>query len=89
MFSDDLGFNPFDKTCSVNAGGHSSRGGSRQRFLESFGINHTFCYNGDPRKKISSMNHSGFLNDALTANLEKNSDVYFYINGGRKMYAIN
>ena len=89
MFSDDLGFNPFDKTCSVNAGGHSSRGGSRQIFLESFGINHTFCYNGDHRKKISSMNHSGFFNDALTANLEKNSDVYFYINGGRKMYAIN
>ena len=89
MFSDDLGFNPFDKTCSVRAGGHSSRGGSRQRFLESFGINHIFCYNGDPRKKISSMNHAGFLNDALTANIDNNSDVYFYINGGRKLYAIN
>jgi len=35
------------------------------------------------------MAHTGFLDDALTANLEKGSDVYFYINGGRKMYAIN
>ena len=89
MFSDDLGFNPFDKTCSVNAGGHSSRGGSRQRFLDSFGINHIFCYNGDPRKKISSMKHTDKLLEATDANIEKNSDVYFYINGGRKMYAIN
>ena len=89
MFSDNIGFNPFDKTCSVNAGGHSSPGGSRSKFLESFGIDHIFCYNGNPRKKISSMAHTGFLGDALTANVDNSSDVYFYINGGRKMYAIN
>jgi len=84
MFSDDLGFNPFDKN-NYNA----PAVGLRNKFLDSFGINHIFCYNGDPRKKISSMSHTGFLDDALTANLEKSSDVYFYINGGRKMYAIN
>lgn len=89
MFSDDLGFNPFDKTCSVHAGGHSSRGGSRKRFLDSFGISHIFCYNGNPRKKISSMSHTSDLNNAVYANVDNNSDVYFYINGGRKMYAIN
>lgn len=89
MFSENIGFNPFDKTCSVNAGGHSSRGGSRSKFLDSFGIDHIFCYNGNPRKKISNMAHTGFLGDALTANIDNNSDVYFYINGGRKMYAIN
>ena len=86
MFSDNIGFNPFDKNNNVNAGGNAH---NRGRFLNSFNQNHIYAYNGDPRKKISSMNHTGFLDDALTANVEKNSDVYFYINGGRKMYAIN
>lgn len=85
MFSDNIGFNPFDKNNSVHAGGYAQ---NRQRFLSSFNQNHIFCYNGNPRKKISSMSHTGFLDDALTANVD-NSDVYFYINGGRKMYAIN
>lgn len=85
MFSDNLGFNPFDKNNNVYAGGYAQ---NRQRFLSSFNQNHIFCYNGNPRKKISSMSHTGFLDDALTANVD-NSDVYFYINGGRKMYAIN
>jgi len=86
MFSDNIGFNPFDKNNNVHAGGNAH---NRGRFLNSFNQNHIYAYNGDPRKKISSMNHTGFLDDALTANVEKNSDVYFYINGGRKMYAIN
>ena len=84
MFSDDLGFNPFDKT-----NGNNSCVYPRKKFLDSFGIDHIFCYNGNPRKKISSMNHTGFLDDAIEANAHNNSDVYFYINGGRKMYAIN
>jgi len=86
MFSDDLGFNPFDKNNNVNASGNAH---NRGRFLNSFNQNHIYAYNGDPRKKISSMNHTGFLDDVLTANVVNNSDVYFYINGGRKMYAIN
>ena len=94
MFSDDLGFNPFDKDNNINArtakgvDGYYDPKFWRQKFLDSFGVNHIFCYNGNPRKKISSMSHTGFLDDALTANID-NSDVYFYINGGRKMYAIN
>jgi hypothetical protein len=88
MFSDNLGFNPFDKSCSVNAGGHSAPGGSRRKFLESFRQNHIFVYNGNPRKKISSMNHTNDIDDALQANVNNHSDVYFYVNGGRKMYAI-
>jgi hypothetical protein len=86
MFSDNIGFNPFDKHNSVHANGYAQ---DRQRFLSSFNQSHIFCYNGNPRKKISSMSHTGFLDDALTANVQNNSDVYFYINGGRKMYAIN
>jgi hypothetical protein len=82
MFSDNLGFNPFDK----NNSGRSCP--ERQRFLSSFKQNHIYVYNGNPRKKISSMNHTNDLNDALQANVNNHSDVYFYVNGGRKMYAI-
>ena len=84
FFGDHLGFNPFDKNNYNN-----SPVGLRNRFLDSFGVNHIFCYNDDPRKKISNMNHTGFLDDALNANANNNSDVYFYVNGGRKLYAIN
>ena len=84
MFTDDLGFNPFDK--KLNTAKFFSK---REKFLNSFGLKHIFCYNGNPRKKISSMNHTGNINDSITANNTNNSDVYFYINGGRKMYAIN
>ena len=35
------------------------------------------------------MEHTDKLVNATDANLGNNSDVYFYINGGRKMYAIN
>ena len=86
MFSDDLGFNPFEKAHSPHA---KMYGKSREKFLNSFDIDHIFCYNGDPRKKISSMKHTNKLLEANDANVGKNSDVYFYINGGRKMYAIN
>ena len=83
MFSDNLGFNPFDK----NNGVHSDKN-DRFKFLNSFKQNHIFVYNGNPRKKISSMNHTNDLEDALKANISNHSDVYFYVNGGRKMYAI-
>jgi hypothetical protein len=81
MFSDNLGFNPFDKS---NA---SSLRDSKE-FLDSFKQNHIFVYNGNPRKKISSMNHTDRLTEALNANRDSGSDVYFYVNGGRKIYAI-
>lgn len=85
MFSDNLGFNPFDKKNNVYANGCAS---DRERFLASFRQNHIFVYNGNPRKKISSMNHTDNLNEATGANIDNHSDVYFYVNGGRKIYAI-
>jgi hypothetical protein len=89
MFSDDLGFNPFDKNNS-NAGKKHVNSWTRLRdkFLDSFNQNHIFAYNGNPRKKISSMNHTNDLIEALEANVKNHSDVYFYVNGGRKLYAI-
>lgn len=84
MFSDDLGFNPFDDKRPTKQ--YTQK---RQKFLDSFGIKHIFCYNGNPRKKVSSMNHTGDLADAIQANNTKDSDVYFYVNGGRKLFAID
>lgn len=86
MFSDDIGFNPFDKNNSIDI---SVNAQNRERFLRSFNQQHIFCYNGDPRKKISSMKHTNDIHEALDGNIANNSDVYFYVNGGRKMYAIN
>ena len=85
MFSDNLGFNPFDKDNNPAPGDR----GVRDTFLNSFKQKHIFCYNGNPRKKISSMNHTYDLQEALTANADNSADVYFYVNGGRKLYAIN
>lgn len=85
MFNDTLGFNPFSNDNSTYANGHASE---RNRFLASFKQNNIFCYNGNPRKKISNMNHTNDINEALDANLNNHSDVYFYVNGGRKLYAI-
>lgn len=82
MFSSDLGFNPFDKSNQVFGSS------DRERFLDSFHQQHIYCYNGNPRKKISSMNHTSDIREAISANAMNNSDVYFYVNGGRKMYAI-
>ena len=84
-FSNTLSFNPFDKNNNLYANGYASE---RCRFLNSFNQNHIFTYNGNPRKKISSMNHTTDPNEALEANLNNHSDVYFYVNGGRKLYAI-
>ena len=89
MFSDELGFNPFDKSNSNTGKQHvNSWTRLRDNFLDSFKQNHIFVYNGNPRKKISSMNHTGVLDEALQANINNHSDVYFYVNGGRKLYAI-
>lgn len=82
MFSDNLGFNPFDQKTLV-----PYKAGSK-KFLDSFKQKHIFVYNGNPRKKISSMNHTDRLDEALKANQKAGSDVYFYVNGGRKIYAI-
>jgi hypothetical protein len=34
------------------------------------------------------MNHTNDLNEMLDANVNNHSDAYFYVNGGRKLYAI-
>ena len=89
MFSDKLTFNPFDKNNSDAGKQHvNSWTRLRDNFLDSFKQNHIFVYNGNPRKKISSMNHTNDFYDALRANVEDRRDVYFYVNGGRKLYAI-
>ena len=85
MFNDTLGFNPFSNDNNAYANAHASE---RHRFLSSFKQNNIFCYNGNPRKKISNMNHTNTLDEAINANITNNSDVYFYVNGGRKLYAI-
>lgn len=61
------------------------------KFLKSLGSSHTFCYNGDPRKKISNMVHVYDVNQAVLYNIHSpsvsitgKSDVYFYVNGVRK-----
>ena len=82
-FSSDLGFNPFDK--NKDAGISLSK---MVNFFDSFSQTHIFCHNGNPRKKISSMQHTSHLNEVIAAN-NKGSDAYFYVNGGRKQYAIN
>lgn len=89
MFSDQLAFNPFDKN-NDNAGKRhvNSWGRLQKQFLDSFEQNHIYVYNGNPRKKISSMSHTSDLQEALDANVNNHSDVYFYVNGGRKLYAI-
>jgi hypothetical protein len=87
MFSDTLAFNPFDKTHS--AIGTRDQITLRNKFFESLGSQQIFCYNGDPRKKISSMNHTDHLTTVAIANDSQGADAYFYVNGGRKQYAIS
>lgn len=74
-------FNPFDVNIDINEHEYSKQ---RTDFLNSFIGNHIFCYNNNPRVKLSGMNHTQFLNEVLSANVKSNSDAYFYINGGRK-----
>ena len=88
-FSDKLAFNPFDKNNDVHCGFAQD---ARNKFLDSFKQNHIVCWNGNPRKKVSSMSHNNgtnAVNIALDANINNHSDVYFYVNGGRKVYGIN
>ena len=87
MFSDTLAFNPFDK--SHSAIGTRDQITLRTKFFESLGSQQIFCYNGDPRKKISSMNHTDNLTTVAIANDSQGADAYFYVNGGRKQYAIS
>jgi hypothetical protein len=87
-FSNDLGFNPFDKS-NDGYGHHMASEGMGRKFLDSFNQQHIFCYNGSPRKKISSMKHTQNIKEVYEANQNSGSDAYFYINGGRKQYAIN
>ena len=92
MFKMELGFNPYDKANSNAEKRYAnSWNGLQEQFLNSFNLNagHIFCYNGDPRRKISSMKHTNDLVDVRNANENSNSDAYFYVNGGRKQYAIN
>ena len=87
MFSDTLAFNPFDKNHS--AIGTRDQIALRNTFFASLGGQQIFCYNGDPRKKISSMNHTDHLTTVAIANDSQGADAYFYVNGGRKQYAIS
>ena len=87
-FSNDLGFNPFDKG-NDGYSHHMASVGMGRKFLDSFNQQHIFCYNGSPRKKISSMKHTQNIKEVYEANQSSGSDAYFYINGGRKQYAIN
>ena len=88
-FSNDLGFNPFDKS-NDGYGHHMASEGMGRKFLDSFSQQqHIFCYNGSPRKKISSMKHTQYWKEMYEANKNSGSDAYFYINGGRKQYAID
>ena len=87
-FSNDLGFNPFDKA-NDGFGQHMASEGMGRKFLDSFSQQHIFCYNGSPRKKISSMKHTQYWKEMYEANKNSGSDAYFYINGGRKQYAID
>jgi hypothetical protein len=82
-----LAFNPFDKTHS--AIGTRDQITLRNKFFDSFGDQQIFCYNGDPRKKISSMNHTDLITTVAMANDSQGADAYFYVNGGRKQYAIS
>ena len=87
MFKMELGFNPYDKNNQAFDANHCQM---RGKFIGSFGgEQNIYCYNGDPRKKISTMSHTPDLTLAIHANLNNSSDVYFYVNGGRKQYAIN
>jgi hypothetical protein len=73
--------NPFDVNNNVFANGWSVQ---RSKFFNSFGIDHTLCYNNNPKKKLSGMNHTSDLNLVLHQNVSNNCDAYFYVNGVRK-----
>lgn len=80
MFKSELSLNPFDTNLNPKSKASISL---RAKFLKSFIGGHVFCYNNNPRKKLSGMNHTVNINDVLTQNV-KDSDAYFYVNGSRK-----
>lgn len=71
--------NPFDKNVEINKFDHD-----RGVFINSFGRNNIFCYNNNPRVKLSGMNHTTNIDDIIAANIKTNADAYFYVNGHRK-----
>jgi len=77
--------NPFDVNNNVY---DSSCGTRRAKFFGSFGSEHTLCYNNNPKKKLSGMNHVTLQNNGLAEvlknNVTNNCDAYFYVNGARK-----
>ena len=77
--------NPFDVKNNVYDNGYASQ---RAKFFGSFGSEHTLCYNNNPKKKLSGMNHvtlhGGGLATVLENNVKHNCDAYFYVNGVRK-----
>jgi hypothetical protein len=74
-------FNPFDMNINVRDSHYNNL---RKRFFDSIGQNHIMCYNNNPRVKLSGMNHANIIDEVLDANITKNSDAYFYVNGSRK-----
>ena len=74
-------FNPFDVNNNVYANGFA---GDRNKFLNSFGPIHVLCYNNNPKKKLSGMNHTANIAEVLDQNVRNNCDAYFYVNGTRK-----
>ena len=79
-------FNPFDVNHNVFGNGYCSE---RLRFLNSFGGVNVFCYNNNPKKKLSGMNHVNGITEVLDNNVRNNCDAYFYVNGMRKKDEVN
>ena len=89
MLKAELGFNPYDDKSALNDVNRGPYVDMRRKFLQSFGNDHIFCYNNNPRKKLSGMNHTTRIDELLTNNTGNNSDAYFYVNGSRKKDDIN
>jgi hypothetical protein len=84
MLKLELSFNPFDDKSTQNDVNRSGYVNMRNRFLDSFGGGHILCYNNNPRKKLSGMNHTTMISEVIDNNIKNSSDAYFYINGLRK-----
>jgi hypothetical protein len=74
-------FNPFDEKHNVFANDYAQR---RQAFMNSFGSTNIYCYNNNPKTKLSGMNHVDDITVVLNNNIKQNCDSYFYVNGSRK-----
>lgn len=84
MLKLELSFNPFDDKSAQNDVNRSGYVTMRNRFLDSFNGGHILCYNNNPRKKLSGMNHTTMISEVIDNNINNSSDAYFYINGSRK-----